>query len=348
MPEQYMEVGGQCGSYFRRNIIFPQEQSGTALLQILGKTGGRDADYCTYLFDRKDRSEGTKFLSPLYFDIDGGISTDEGFEQLRITMLSLATRLCMELRMETKELKFYFSGSKGFHVFIGSKVLGIKPYEKLNLVYKAFVQSFAKLVEHGELIDTKIYDNKRLIRIPNSINGKTGLYKIPIRYEELRTITRQQLLDKAKTRQEDYLSSDAFNQAAAARFREYIMKHQPVQPKHSKRMIPEVRQDLPVCMRYLLSAQIAKGGRNDFAAMLASVLIQNGYGDTTLEILEAWNSNNDEPLSDDELRNVYKSMFRLAGSGRGYGCSSIREKGAFPPRSVCPKCRIYQSQQQKG
>lgn len=347
MPEAYMEVGGQCGSYFRRNIIFPYKKSSAALLQILGKTGGRDAYYCTYLFDRQDRSEGTKFLSPLYFDIDGDISTDEGFEQLRIAVLSLATRLCMELRMQTKELKFYFSGSKGFHVFIGSKVLGIKPYEKLNLVYKAFVQSFSKLVEHGELIDTKIYDNKRLIRIPNSINGKTGLYKIPIKYEELRTIKREDLLERAKTRQEDYLSSDTFNQAAAARFREYITKHQPVQQKHSKCMIPEVRKDLPICMRYLLSTQIAKGGRNDFAAMLASILIQNGYGDTTLEILEAWNSNNEEPLSDDELRNTYRSMLHLAATGRGYGCSSIREKSVFPPREVCPQCHIYKSQQKE-
>lgn len=347
MNEAFVEVGGQCGSYFRRNIIFPVSQFNASILQILGKTGGRDAYYCTYLFDRRDRGEGTKFLSPLYFDIDGDITTDEGFEKLRIAVLSLATRLCMELRMETKELKFYFSGSKGFHVFVGSKVLGIKPYEKLNLVYKAFVQSFAKLVEHGELIDTKIYDNKRLIRIPNSINGKTGLYKIPIRYEELRTITRQQLLERARSRQDDYPSSTVFNQAAAARFREYIMKHQPVQASRIRRKIPEVRQDLPICMRYMLSTQVDKGGRNDYAAMLASVLIQNGYGDTTLEILEAWNSNNAEPLPEEELRQAYKSMLKLAGSGRGYGCSSIREKGAFPPRQVCPQCRIYKSLQNK-
>ena len=202
MNEAYMEVGGQCGKYFRRNMIFLRSQSKDALLHILMKTDGKDAYYCTYLFDKQDRSEGTKFFSPLYFDIDGDITTDEGFENLRMAVLSLVTNLSMDLHLKTNEMKFYFSGSKGFHVFVGARVLAIPACENLNQIYKAFVQHIKQKVEHGELIDTKIYDNKRLIRIPNTINGKTGLYKIPIQYSELRTIKREELLKKASEPQD--------------------------------------------------------------------------------------------------------------------------------------------------
>ena len=343
LTERYIEVGGKCGQYFTRNMVYPYEKRQDAFKAIYQKTGGTDMYYCTYLFDNPDRTDGTKYISPLYFDIDGDIKTDESFEKLRFAVLSLITVLCMDLRMEAKEFKIYFSGSKGFHVFVGARVLGIQPYEKLNLIYKAFVQHVASKVEHGELIDTKIYDCKRLIRVPNSINGKTGFYKIPVTYEELRTLTRHDLLDKARLPRKDWVASNELNQHAAARFREYIAKFCRAPRKHKKRQIPTDKKKLPPCMRPLLSEQVARGGRNSYLAMLASILIQNGYaGDPAMEVLHAWNDNNDEPLGDEEVRATYESMERLAREGRGYGCSSIREKNVFPPRQVCPKCKIFQ------
>ena len=351
MDNAFVEVGGQCGEYFRRNLIFPQSKSKDALLYILTKTGGSDAYYCTYLFDKKDRSEGTKFLSPLYFDIDGDITTDEGFETLRFSALSLIANLSLDLRLKTNEFKIYFSGSKGFHIFVGARILAIKPYEKLNLVYKAFVQHMQKKTEHGELIDTKIYDNKRLIRIPNSVNAKTGLYKIPLQYATLRTIKRGELLNLAKTKQPDYAVSTEPNMEAAARFRECIQQISSAgHPRNSHAMvIPKEKQSLPVCMRYLLQADVAKGGRNNYLAMLASILLQNGYSaHEALEVMELWNRNNSEPLEEREIQSIMQSALRMIQNGHGYGCTSIRSTGVFPPRELCPKCKIYQCIERRG
>ena len=345
MNEAYMEVGGQCGKYFRRNMIFLWSQSKDALLHILMKTDGKDTYYCTYLFDKQDRSEGTKFFSPLYFDIDGDITTDEGFENLRMAVLSLVTNLSMDLHLKTNEMKFYFSGSKGFHVFVGARVLAIPACENLNQIYKAFVQHIKQKVEHGELIDTKIYDNKRLIRIPNTINGKTGLYKIPIQYSELRTIKREELLKKASEPQPEYQPSSEQNPEAAARFRECIQKLAESIPKrsHERSKIPETKQALPICMKHLLEADVSKGGRNNYLAMLSSILIQNGYSEEeAMDIIEVWNANLSVPLEDRELFVTLRSAAKLAREGHGYGCTSIREKDVFPPREVCPHCRIYQ------
>lgn len=350
MSNGFIEVGGRCGEYFRRNVIYPLGQRMDAVSKIRGLTGGSDMYYCTYIFDQQARGEGTKYYSPLYFDLDGDIRSDEGFEALRLAVLSLTTNLCTELRLRREAIKFYFSGGKGFHLFISPRVLQLKPHEKLNMIFKVFVQYMKNRTEHGELIDTKIYDNKRLIRMPNSVNRKTGLYKIPIQYSELRTITRKALLEKAKAPQQEYLTADEAVPQAAARFREIVRSAAGTvrMGTRPKRDLPATPRKLPICMKHLLKHQIPQGGRNDYLAMLASLLVQNGYQDAgALEILYAWNDNNAEPLEDREIQITYESVARNAREGRGYGCSSIREKGAFPPRKVCPHCWIYKVQRRR-
>ena len=55
-------------------------------------------------------------------------------------------------------------------------------------------------------------------------------------------------------------------------------------------------------MKILLNTPVAKGGRNNMAALLASVLVQNGYqGDTALSVLQMWNDQNEEPLEEKEI-----------------------------------------------
>lgn len=77
-------------------------------------------------------------------------------------------------------------------------------------------------------------------------------------------------------------------------------------------------------------------------AILSSILVQNGYtGGAALGILEGWNSLNPEPLDEREILATYQSTEKMAFSGRGYGCTSIRAQGIFPPRELCPHCQIY-------
>lgn len=351
MCESYIEVGGMAGDYFTRNKIFPLEQRQAGFQKIMQMCNNTDVYYCTYVFDKKDRTDGTRYYSPLYFDIDGDISTDEGYESLKMAVLSLASALNMELRVKQNELKFYFSGSKGFHVLIPPTVLGVKPHTKLNILYKAFVLYMQQRVLNGDLIDTRIYDNKRLIRFPNSINSKTGKYKIPISYHDIRTLTRDELLTKASAPKPEISSSSELNPEAAARFQESLRKlveksrHKDVR----KYDLPTEAQKLPICMKEVLNTPVGKGGRNNTLAMIASILVQNGYtGDNALSILYAWNANNDEPLSEREVDITYASAERGARDGKRYGCTSIRERGFFAPREVCPKCKIFQKQQQRG
>lgn len=340
---QFIEVGGVVNGFFTRNKIAPISESAKMLDLMRQQTGNRDIYYCTYVFDKQDRSAGTKYISPLYFDIDGDISTDEGFEKIRMAALSLTTILCMDLRIKPNNLKYYFSGSKGLHIMLSQSVIGIHPAESLNTAYKAFVCYVRNRIEHGELLDTKIYDNKRLIRLANSINAKTGLYKIPVRYEELRTIRRSDLLKLASNPRQEYITEAAMNQEAATRFRDIVCQMSVQQaPKIGNLKIPDAPTKLPPCMKILLGTPIGKGGRNNMLALISSILIQNGYKEMdALGNISVWNAQLEEPLEEREILLTYNSAMRMAREGRGYGCSAIRQKGLFFPQEICPNCKIY-------
>lgn len=348
-PERFIEVGGKCGDYFRRNIIFPLSESKKAMQTIIEKTNKRDAYYCVYFFDQKDRKKGTKYLAPLYFDIDGDIHTDAGYEDTRMAALSLIQILQSELRLKLNEISVFFSGSKGFHIMVPSTVLKIPFSSKLNLIYKSFILYLQTKVEHGKLMDTKIYDNKRLIRIPNTINEKTGLYKVAVTASQLRSFTKEQLLEYAKEPKPILKIETSVNQEAATRFLDIVRKttHTAPQRHTTDWQIPTEIKKLPMCMKVLLSTQIQKGGRNNMLALLASVLIQNGYqGEKAISVLQTWNYNNEEPLEDKEVLQTYLSAERMAKEGKRYGCTSIREQGLFAPRQLCTKCPIYLRQQE--
>lgn len=344
----YIEVGGKCGNYFARNMIYDIKDRSKAIADIINKTNSADAYYCTYVFDDKTRGDETKYYSAMYFDIDGDIGDDTLFDKTRTAALSLITVLNTELRLRTDEMKIYFSGSKGFHIMIDPVILGIKPCKKLNMAYKCFVSYIKTKIENQEYLDTKIYDSKRLIRIPNTVNAKTGLYKIPITYSELRTITRSSLIELAKKQRAEKISHAALNNEAATRFIDIVkniagsIRHH---ANHGDCKIPDSIQKLPVCTKYLLSTPADKGERNNTLALISSILVQNGYiGDRAFEIMYAWNERNPEPLSDEEIKLTYNSVEKMARNGRGYGCTSIRERNLFAPRQICINCKIFQNQ----
>jgi hypothetical protein len=89
----------------------------------------------------------------------------------------------------------YFSGSKGFHLGIPSQLFGLEPSVDLPAKIKRIALAIAKEVS----IDTSIYEKNRLWRVPNTINSKSGLYKIPLTYDEFATWSIDQIKEKAKT-----------------------------------------------------------------------------------------------------------------------------------------------------
>lgn len=88
--------------------------------------------------------------------------------------------------------RFYYSGSKGFHMEIPSLMFGITPCHDLPARYKIMAAGF-----NIENLDMGIYDKTRLWRIPNTLNSKSNRYKIPLTYTEIMELTAYQIKDLA-------------------------------------------------------------------------------------------------------------------------------------------------------
>ena len=93
-------------------------------------------------------------------------------------------------------IRCYFSGSKGFSVEVPSTLFGeFKP----GLNTAARLKLLANELANGiDSLDTSIYESLRLWRVPNTVNGKSNLYKIPLTVDELQTLTLSQIQNMAK------------------------------------------------------------------------------------------------------------------------------------------------------
>lgn len=133
-----------------------------------------------HLIDNKN----DRILYPIFIiDIDSN-----NLEDARETLNTL-----MELFSEEeqqKDIQCYFSGSKGFHLYINSKLfINEEPTEE-NFgpnIQKKIAQMInnSLLKDKRAKIDTIALGTNRIIRSANSINYKSNLYKIPLDMKEI-------------------------------------------------------------------------------------------------------------------------------------------------------------------
>jgi len=123
---------------------------------------------------------GLCFIEYIPIDIDDTTDLNKALNTAR----NLITHLESNYEIKKNIIKIYFSGSKGFHIFIPSILFDVKPSIDLPFRIKNLVKS---LIPYGAVIDNKIYDKTRLIRGPNTKHPKSDLFKNPLSADELLT-----------------------------------------------------------------------------------------------------------------------------------------------------------------
>jgi len=134
---------------------------------------------------------GKHFCPYIAFDIDN----DTDLNESKSRALDLITRFIDEYGLYPNDLSIYFSGSKGFHVVLNGNTYGFPdPNESMGSIIKQVCIELA-----GEIkIDSVIYENHRLFRVENSLNAKTSLYKIQLSYDELFSLSVDEIRELAK------------------------------------------------------------------------------------------------------------------------------------------------------
>lgn len=296
-----------------------------------------------YWYDNEYVKEANLY-GHFYLDFDN----EDDFEKARADALNAVHFLSYKLGCEIPQrfIRVFFSGKKGLHIVVPAEVFGIEPSKELNHYYKTMAEEILTITKgedfkknKEESTDLKIYDRRRLFRVVNSIHQKTGLYKVPLHMDELKTATYEEILAKAKnpahpTWEEAHEISKAhtFYQKCIQKWKDRYEK------QFSKDRSDRILDFDPPCVQELLDAGPTRGQRNNTAAALVSHFKSRGNSeqDAWDKIVE-WNKGS---LDDSELKNVLRSVYH--GDYR-YGCSTL--EGLATCHETCP---IKQAQSRRG
>lgn len=265
-------------------------------------------DYFKYTVEHNNSVSGYNGVHSfiyLYVDFDFGADISKVREDV-VNFITYGLSNFLDEK-EFSSLRIYYSGSKGFHLAIPRRFFtSIKPSRDLCFRAEAFVKHIAELTG-GETtainsIDYGQYKNcTLLIRLPNTINTKTGLYKIPLSYAELCNFTIDEIKEKAKRKREIEYSNNVIvpNEALTEKFNEVKIG--------SAEKIKHI-----ISNGYLLKP--VESERNNHAYTIALHYAKLGdKEENILNILNDWNSKNQEPLPEDEIKSCLKSAIKKAG-----------------------------------
>ena len=326
----YIEMGGMYNindqKIFGRKIYVEPNK----ISEIRKKFNNLDV-YATILSYNKEVQNDSDLYGPMYLDLDLNIETESDYNILKSDLCNIVSYLEENYGIPNHYIKYYFTGKKGFHLIIGADIFDVMPDNNLNVYYKEIAKELNRATI-TQLIDTKIYDKKRLLRLPNSINGKTGLYKVPVTYNQILSMTFAEMKEYASSPKPIIKVKTAPCEKAINRLNE--IKDLITKPKQKQKDINiKVRpiNDIipPSCIYNILDNGAQEGNRNNTTIILASSFFQNGasYQDT-LDLVTQWNElKNDPALPEAEVATTVASAYQQVKSGRRYGCNSIKECG---------------------
>ncbi len=284
-----------------------------------------------YLYDNVDVAEANLYGS-FYLDFDA----EEDFDKARQDAISVIWYLKQRFTYNIPEsfIRIFFSGKKGIHIVIPANVFGIEPHKHLNEFYKLMALKMSEQTKNGTL-DTRIYDRRRLFRIYNSLHPDTKLYKIPLTYFELTSLSVEEIKEKAKEPQPMRYEQTYEVNRAKAEYEKYMEEWKlRFEKKFSKKKNYETKplDFVPHCIQELWASGPVKGQRNDSAAALTSFLKKQGLSEE-----EAWKNLvkwNRDSLSTRELEMVMKSIYH---KNYEYGCARLETLATC----VKEKCKLY-------
>jgi hypothetical protein len=260
-----------------------------------------------------------------YFPID--LDHPELEPALR-TAIHLSLFFLHEWQINPDALQIYFSGSKGFHLMLDTRLFGkMLPSKNLPLIFDAMRRHLAQELpeQFRETMDLAIKDRVRLLRLPNTIHEKSQLNKVILTFDELNGMSGDRIRDHARsvrpltlTDATGFLSrADIEENAAATAFLQRIQRQlkrftrKPFRYRFN-RPADLARIEFPCAgLQRIWESEIEPGYRNNCAIRLASELRLLGLSaEETQDKLLEWNERNGIGLPADELHSVVRSAYQ--------------------------------------
>lgn len=274
---------------------------------------------------------GSYFADFLYFDID---REDDLLGSLASAQ-DLVRRLYNRFQVSPKQMLIAFSGSKGFHIGLHASLFGgFAPCPHLPMqlsVLAARLVAECHELTMGELqtkevalraaghhfadVDFGIYNPNRIFRALNSLNGKSGRYKVGLTSAELLELDLEAILALSAAPRTDY------------RPEARLTAQGPVQGLYNAWEYARAF-DVAAFTKSAVGSKTGKtidrdffappttGNRNNTLFKQACHLFDHSdlYEDHVLQLLDLLNQASPEPLPDAEVRTIAKSAFKRTQS----------------------------------
>lgn len=242
----------------------------------------------------------------LPFDID-----NEDLSKAQRHAIQLIERLQMGYQLYNADIDIYFTGAKGFHIQIPQEVFGgFNPSEDLARVFKELALEISAGIE----TDMVIYEPMRLWRLPNTINGKSGLYKIQLSIEELFKLTIEQIKELAKQPRELKDLDPSLSDELASLYSTIVNIKPKKQEIQYKNVYPANEK---YCIYQMLNEGVPQGERNNSLLRIAVYLNQKFPQDMVNSIIKTWNTRHSFNLDDNEIETTVES----SQNGYEFGCN---------------------------
>lgn len=304
-------------------------------------------------YANEGKVEGEDFTAPLYFDLDYADDPTVAQQEAK----KVVDFFMKELDVQEQDIKVYFSGSKGFHIIIDEKALGVAPRNDLQKVYKHIAgyikyrlgDEVTEQNENGKpvtvthplkSVDLVVYTVKRMLRLPYSRHQKTGLYKIEISVNELGVLSLDEIKARAKVgnrplkTEEEKTTRKRPKVGAfyADKVKEYEDAAATANQRYDKEEFTFVKDKPPVCVQDILEHGWKKDGdRNNATVQLACYFKAASYTkEEVTKLLEDWvvkHTSADSKYSVRQrianTRSVVEAVYSNENSYK-FGCAFIR------------------------
>jgi hypothetical protein len=295
--------------------------------------------------------EGKVWAPFLPFDLDH-LDLAPALEATRY----LSSFLFERWQIDPSAIQIYFSGSKGFHLMLDTRVFGkILPSKNLPLIFDSLRRHLALEIPEPfrATVDLAIKDRVRLLRLPNTIHEESKLYKVCLSPDELTRLSPGEIRDAAQTfraltvtDETGFIShAEVKENPAAARLFQQVrgqLKKLTRKPFAYRFRRPADLTQLKfhcAALQTIWESHIEPGYRNNCAIRLASGLRLLGLTeDEANNKLFEWNERNAIGLPYEELHNVVRSAYQRRFPYR-YSCRDaiLRRFCSLPDYGSCLK-----------
>ena len=237
---------------------------------------------------------GPSYADYLPFDFDG-----EDLEAVLAQVRQFLKRLELTYELDgLPGIRGYFSGRKGFHLLLSSHLFG--GWEPSLHLYRHLRQLALTLAQEGE-VDRAIYDQNRLLRLPLTRHGTSGLWKIPLTVEEILTLSAEAIrICAQQPRQVDFPPwEDAPPSAPCVALWQAVQQARP-----EKAPPPPAGELFPTGMK--------EGEGRDHQAFRIACHFRHRRlpREEVLAILRLWDTQQEDPLGETVLAQKVQSAFR--------------------------------------